>query len=804
MNGTRLDVDAMLGAEPLRGILQQVLLAPRDSVRHARLSELKALLVVATREQLRGAPRGPVTAVVGTSSPGDLFPARADELTALATRAGLPGTEAWRRVSRWRAGRGRLGVRGLRFLLGQRPLLANVARALMEACGEAAEGGAPAHLRLVLHGVTFAAELAAARRLLERFRHEVAADLGAPLLLEVGVQVSCLRALTGPELGADFVERDAEGLAETLLGLSRADTEQYRDRVRAQGLLPADPFDREDALLEGSLAELIAAGHELSRVMGAPPPPAPAGDALGVVEELVARVGRGELEPAAGLAGLSLEIVDGLSRPFLVPGGARPLGGGRGVTAGGGAGRLALSVEAARRYAAAGEAYVLVVPEVLGDEAHAVRGAQGLVTQRGGATSHAAMVAANSGVPCLVAEGLHLDLAARSLTLGGVTLAEGEALSVDGSRGLVFAGALPVELGHESAAFREVMSWAAAAARMEVLANADDPAEAAVGIEAGAAGVGLVRSEHMLLEPERLQALRQVVLGDDARRRVALEELRRLQEADFCGWFRALGTHPVVFRLLDAPLHEFLPHDRAGVQALALHMGRPLEEVAEKVDRARGRDPMMGVRGVRLALVLPELEAVQVEALTAAWLRVRGEGGAPAPLAVLIPMVSGAGELGAATARVRGRVADLGGEVPLRLGAMLEIPRAALDARALARHVDFCAWGTNDLTQFGLGLSRDLAEATLATWKQAGVALEDPGRTLDPRGAGALVAVGSARARAGVPGLRLGVCGNHAADPRSVVAFERLGLDYLSVPPAQVARARLAAAQAVVRGGERD
>lgn len=526
---------------------------------------------------------------------------------------------------------------------------------------------------------------------------------------------------------------------------------------------------------------------------------------LQVLEELVRDVAAGKLTARDALLRVPPTVVDSVSRPLLDTSEATPISTGIGASPGCGVGRVALSAEKAEAWLEEGEPYVLVIHEVYGEEAAAVRGAEGLVSVRGGSTSHAAMVAANSGVPCVIDEGVYIDIANRRATIGEQTLAEGDLLSVDGTTGAVYAGAVPLIDGSGSEAFATLMGWADAARRITIKANADTADEVAAALEAGAAGIGLVRTEHMFFGEERLEALRAVILQDPEQATQELARLEELQRDDFLAMLRAAGSASITFRLLDAPMYEFLPQTRAGVEEIAAHLGIPLEEAGRRVDAQQPFDSLMAMRGLRLSVVRPEIERTQVRALAGAHAELRAEGVALAPLRIMLPMVSGGEEMAAAAERVqvvvREVAAERSAEVPLELSSMMEVPRAVFDAGAITSQAKAFAWGTNDLTQFALGLGRNVAGKIVPSLVAAGALQGDPTQTLDAPGAGKLVRIGEAAGRHAAPKLETGVCGRHGAEPRSIRLFHRLGLDYVSVPPAQVAKAKLAAAQAAILDG---
>jgi len=468
-------------------------------------------------------------------------------------------------------------------------------------------------------------------------------------------------------------------------------------------------------------------------------------------------------------------------------------------------GKIVFSTEAAMASEAQEERCILVRVETSPEDIRGMHAAAGVLTVRGGMTSHAAVIARGLGLPCVVGAGdLHLDLAKRSIrTTDGQEFREGDVITVDGTRGQAIVGApkmIPPELG---GAYHTIMDWADAARTMGVRANADTPADARVARNFKVDGIGLCRTEHMFFEESRITVMREMILANTEReRRAALNRLLPMQRSDFVELFEIMRGLPVTIRLLDPPLHEFLPHSREEMQDLAAAMDLPVSKVMSRAAELTEFNPMLGKRGVRLGVTMPEIYEMQARAIFEAALVVnKSEGGAVVP-EVMIPLVSANREVELIKTRVDAIALDVmreqGGVLEYRLGVMVETPRAALRAGDLAEHAAFLSFGTNDLTQMTYGLSRDDAGRFMRDYIQQGVFPEDPFHTLDVEGVGELILLAAKRGRAGNPDLTLGLCGEHGGDPASVRFCKIAGFDYVSCSPFRVPIARLAAAQASI------
>ncbi|MEW6582076.1 MAG: pyruvate, phosphate dikinase [Actinomycetota bacterium] len=476
-------------------------------------------------------------------------------------------------------------------------------------------------------------------------------------------------------------------------------------------------------------------------------------------------------------------------------------------------GAIVFTADEAERRGTAGERVILVRDETTPDDLHGMIAAQGILTARGGKTSHAAIVAVGMGKPAVCGVGaIEIDEEAGQMTVSGRTLKAGDEITIDGTTGRVYVGALPlVEPNSEHGGLQVILEWSDQARRLRVRANADTPEEAAKAREWGAEGIGLCRTEHMFREDERVPIVQRMILADDpAERQAAVDLLKPFQEGDFTGIFRAMAGLPVTIRLLDPPLHEFLPSyvELVARSERAKATGARDAEVEAQLPRVAQLhevNPMLGTRGCRLGIEMPEIYRMQVQAIMSAACTVAEETGAAPIVEIMIPLVGFEEEI----RRMRELVveeadrvlAERGRVIEYLVGTMIELPRAALTADEIARHADFFSFGTNDLTQTTLGFSRDDAEGKfLNHYLERGVLTANPFETLDQGGVGQLVRVGSERGRSVKEGLKLGICGEHGGDPESVRFCHRTGLDYVSCSPFRVQVARIAAGQAALEG----
>ena len=521
-------------------------------------------------------------------------------------------------------------------------------------------------------------------------------------------------------------------------------------------------------------------------------------------------VDEGLIQPREAVLRVEPSMIDQLLHPRIDPDAeVEELVRGLPASPGAAVGKAVLTPARAREWKDRGEAVVLVREETSPDDFDGMVAAEGILTARGGMTSHAAVVARGMGKCAVVGAAelvVHEDEG--RFTAGERTLAEGDWITLDGTTGRVLLGQVPTVEPEPGETFRRLMGWADEARRLKVRANADTPADARRARENGAEGIGLCRTEHMFFEGERLHAMRRMILADgEEGRRAALEELLPMQRGDFEGLFEAMDGLPVTVRLLDPPLHEFLPRSRREVRALARRTGTDEEALREAVAAHREANPMLGHRGVRLAITFPEITEMQARAVFEAAVAVAGRGVDVHP-EVMVPVVATAEEVRRqreVVERVAEEVFDAAGRaVPYQVGTMIELPRAALTAGEVASHADFFSFGTNDLTQTTLGLSRDDSGTFLPFYVEHGILPVDPFRTIDREGVGRLVRIAVKEGREAKPELHLGICGEHGGDPASVGFFHEAGLDYVSCSPFRVPVARLAAAHAALAEERRE
>jgi pyruvate, orthophosphate dikinase len=472
-------------------------------------------------------------------------------------------------------------------------------------------------------------------------------------------------------------------------------------------------------------------------------------------------------------------------------------------------GKIVFDADEAKLRGDAGEKVILVRIETSPEDFHGMVAAQAVLTARGGMTSHAAVVARGMGKPCVAGCGaLQIDYASGTIQVDGRTLTKADSITIDGASGRVMFGDVPTIEPEVGGTVAKLLEWADSFRTLGVRANADTPHDAANAREFGAAGIGLCRTEHMFFEGERILAMREMILASNVEeRRAALDRLLPMQRDDFTGIFEAMDGFPVTIRTLDPPLHEFLPHTDAEIDALASVLGVQPDVIANKVAALREANPMLGHRGCRLGISYPEITEMQARAIFLAAVDCAGRGIKVFP-EIMIPLVADRKELELQRAVVD-RVAEevfeqAGRRVEYSVGTMIELPRAALTAAAIAEHAEFFSFGTNDLTQTAFGLSRDDAGRFLPFYVEEGILARDPFVTLDESGVGELITIASERGRMTRPDIKLGICGEHGGDPDSVAFCHRAGLNYVSCSPFRVPIARLAAAQAALGATEGD
>jgi pyruvate,orthophosphate dikinase len=508
-------------------------------------------------------------------------------------------------------------------------------------------------------------------------------------------------------------------------------------------------------------------------------------------EEAVTRV-----DPAA---------LDQLLHPTIDPSAERKvIATGLPASPGAAAGEIVFSADEAELLKSQNRKVILVRVETSPEDIHGMHAAEGILTTRGGMTSHAAVVARGMGKPCVSGAGtIRVDYAAQTMTASGVTLKKGDTLTIDGSTGQVLAGKVPMQEPELSGEFATVMGWADKVRRLKVRANADTPSDARAAMKFGTEGIGLCRTEHMFFEADRIVAVREMILADDEKgRRAALAKLLPMQRGDFVELFSIMRGLPVTIRLLDPPLHEFLPHSEREIAEVAKAMRADPKKLADRARELHEFNPMLGFRGCRLAIAFPEIAEMQARAIFEAAVEAGKRTGKPVVPEVMVPLIATRAEFDLVKSAIdeaaRAVKAETGSEIDYQVGTMIELPRAALKAGEIAASAEFFSFGTNDLTQTTFGISRDDAASFLGAYTSKGILPVDPFITLDRDGVGELVRIAVERGRKARPGIKLGICGEHGGDPASVAFCHEIGLDYVSCSPFRVPIARLAAAQAAL------
>ena len=497
--------------------------------------------------------------------------------------------------------------------------------------------------------------------------------------------------------------------------------------------------------------------------------------------------------------------LDQLLHPTLDPKAPRDvLTKGLPASPGAASGQAVFDSDTAEKRANAGDSVILIRTETSPEDIHGMHAARGILTARGGMTSHAAVVARGMGRPCVSGAGsISIDAKAGVMKVGDRTIREGDLVTIDGTTGEVMAGEVPTVQPELSGDFAALMVWADGVRRLKVRANAETPLDAKVAREFGAEGIGLCRTEHMFFDAQRITDVRQMILAEDeAGRRTALDKLLPAQRSDFVQLFEVMAGLPVTIRLLDPPLHEFLPHQEAEFAEVARSAGIDIDVLKRRAAELHEFNPMLGHRGCRLGVTYPEIYEMQARAIFEAAIEVAVKSGAAPIPEVMIPLVGTARELELMNAVVdkaaEAVFADKGHRIEYLVGTMIELPRACLMAGEIAEAAEFFSFGTNDLTQTTLGVSRDDAARFLTTYVERGIYARDPFVSLDVEGVGQLIEMAAERGRAARPGIKLGICGEHGGDPASIAFCEATGLDYVSASPYRVPIARLAAAQAAL------
>jgi pyruvate,orthophosphate dikinase len=516
-------------------------------------------------------------------------------------------------------------------------------------------------------------------------------------------------------------------------------------------------------------------------------------------------VREGLISEEEGIQRIDPGSLDQLLHPTLDPkANRRVIARGLPASPGAAAGIVAFTADEAEDRAAKGEKVILVRTETSPEDIHGMHAAQGILTTRGGMTSHAAVVARGMGRPCVAGAGeLRIDPVKRIMRVRDITVRDGDLITIDGSKGEVMLGEVPTIQPELSGDFAMLMGWADQVRKTGVRANADTPTDARTARKFGAEGIGLCRTEHMFFEANRIVAVREMIMAvDEAGRRKALAKILPMQRDDFVELFRIMHGLPVTIRLLDPPLHEFLPHTEAEMAEIAKATGLPKEDVRARAAQLKEENPMLGHRGCRLAITYPEICEMQARAIFEAAAAVQKETGDAVTPEVMIPLIAWEKEF-TILKKIVDRVArEVSEEESLQItylvGTMIELPRACLLAREIATTAEFFSFGTNDLTQTVFGLSRDDAGSFLQAYERTGIIAEDPFISIDRRGVGELVKIATERGRSARPDIKLGICGEHGGDPASVAFCCEVGLDYVSCSPYRVPIARLAAAQAAL------
>ena len=518
-------------------------------------------------------------------------------------------------------------------------------------------------------------------------------------------------------------------------------------------------------------------------------------------------VREGLIDKKEAVARIVPASLDQLLHPTLDPKAPRKvIAKGLPASPGAASGKIVFTADEAEKQARAGEKVILVRRETSPEDIHGMNAAQGILTSTGGMTSHAAVVARGMGKPCIAGAGdVRIDAAAGTLSVRGTTVRAGEFVTLDGTTGEIMLGVVPTVQPELSGDFAELMAWADEFRTLGIRANAETPLDAAQARKFGAEGVGLCRTEHMFFDGDRIAAVREMILADDEKaRRIALAKIQPMQRQDFVALFEIMAGLPVTIRLLDPPLHEFLPKTTADMEQVAKDVGVSVAEIEARANKLHEFNPMLGHRGVRLGISYPEIYEMQARAIFEAVVDVQTKHGKTVTPEIMIPLVATRKELDLMKAvidQVASEVSQLSGQkLEYLVGTMIELPRAALRAGDIAGSAEFFSFGTNDLTQTTFGLSRDDSASFLEKYQQRGIFEHDPFASLDIEGVGELIEIAAERGRKVRPGLKLGICGEHGGDPASVFFCHKIGLDYVSCSPYRVPIARLAAAQAALGG----
>jgi len=527
--------------------------------------------------------------------------------------------------------------------------------------------------------------------------------------------------------------------------------------------------------------------------------------AAAAIRVAVDMVNEGLISKQEAILRIPATQVDQIFHPMVDPNSkGKVLGKGLGASPGAATGKVVFTPERAMELSKKKERVILVRMETSPEDIHGMSVAQGILTAKGGMTSHAAVVARAMGKPCVSGLGeMQVESRKKKVALNGLVLKELDPITIDGSSGEVMQGQIPLTQPRMTSYFRQLMGWVDKVRGLNVRANADTPHDASVAREFGAQGIGLCRTEHMFFDEERILLVRKMIIADKEKvREEALKKLLPIQRSDFTQIFKVMNGMPVTVRLLDPPLHEFLPNTPAEIKTMAKQMRIPATKLTKKIDSLKEQNPMLGLRGCRLGIVFPEIYEMQVRAIIEAACRLVKKGSKVLP-EIMVPLVHHVNEFKIVRERIDAIAEEVISKSDVKLdykvGTMIELPRAAVTADEIAKEADFFSFGTNDLTQTALGLSRDDAGSFLSHYLEAGIVGEDPFVSVDQKGVGSLVAMAIEKGRNANKKLHLGVCGEHGGDPASIEFFHQLGLDYVSCSPFRVPTALLAAAQVAVQ-----
>jgi pyruvate,orthophosphate dikinase len=644
---------------------------------------------------------------------------------------------------------------------------------------------------------------------------EDAVDPGRPLARAIK-QAFESYGFPGAGWGTSRSEEDRARQIVLVQAVAEGQIEQFLTRNSVTGVLGPAPLngspvprlpDSVDALISlldakagRHMACLVAIHQGEVKFLSARPVQA---TAAGELEAAVDRVNRKVWSPHNAVTRVDPNRLTQLLHPRLKSAeDATPIATGLGVSPGAASGIITFNAEDAARLRARGKHCILVVNETGPADIEGMKAATGILTARGGMTSHAGVIARITGKPCVAGvRTLSVDTTEMVCRIGDREFRAGDRLTIDGSDGSVYLGTLPLAQPHIGGAIGKLLGWSDASRTISVRTNAESLEAAATALSFGAEGVGLARSEHMFFSPERMVALRRMILSEDeeARRR-AIHGLVDFQTGDYSALFGAMNGLPVNVRLFDPPLHEFLPRTDEEIEDTAASLGVAVRALRLRLERIAEINPMLGHRGVRLAITYPEILQMQIQAVLAGARAASERQSAPVPVEIMVPFVSTASEVAWVRDHVMNIVENSGlarsERVKFSFGTMIELPRACLRAGEIAGMVDFLSFGTNDLTQTTFGLSRDDAPTFLAAYQRKGIYERDPFVTIDEKGVGELIAIAIERGRAANPKLKIGICGEHAGDPTSLQFFSGLGIDYVSCSPYRVPVARLTLAQA--------